>query len=716
MKGSVARRFALFGLGFISISTQIYLIREFISVFNGTELVFGIALANWMVLTAAGAWLGRYSVKVSGQFSFLVFLMLLLALLPTLMVVKLGFLRTLLFPYGSMVNVWQLFYSTLLIQIPFCLLNGYLFSAISIQGIKEGDKGFISSAYSMESWGSLAAGFVVNFFMLWFFDAFTALLITTSLFLVSLVLFTWQPGRRISSLATAILAILIISALSVPDFSSMTERLLYPDQRVIANDGTPYGQVVVTENEKQLNFYENGMLLFSSGNVISDEENVHFAMVQHPEPRNVLLVSGGLSGALTEILKYKPSRVDYVELNPSLISLSRRFIPTREDPVVRTHITDGRKFIRTEKGVFDVVLMNLPEPSTLQVNRFYTAEFFLEVRSKMNEKSVLSVSLPTTSDYVSKQAGKLNSGIFNTLKGVFRHVLVIPSGRNFFLASDSPLSADIPGLIAEKEIPTVYVNRYYLDSAQLKERSDYVMQNMDPSAPQNRDFRPVSTYDQLKYRLSYFGRISWFPGAMLVVVLVLIMLTLNPVSAGLFTGGFAGASIEVILLLSLQIMFGSLFQVAGIVITIFMFGLAAGSGIRMKLARFNAKQEMLALQLLMAILSVVIPLLMILFFRSGSPGWLIQVSAGLMMFLVAFIAGREYSLASLLTKNKPGLAVSGNYSAELAGSATGALVVTLYLIPVAGFPLTGLLIALLNVSSAVLLLLRGKNTLPLQQQ
>jgi len=46
------------------------------------------------------------------------------------------------------------------------------------------------------------------------------------------------------------------------------------------------------------------MLLFSTGNEISNEENVHYAMVQHPNPENILLISGGFSGTIAEIMKY----------------------------------------------------------------------------------------------------------------------------------------------------------------------------------------------------------------------------------------------------------------------------------------------------------------------------------------------------------------------------------------------------------------------------
>ena len=67
---------------------------------------------------------------------------------------------------------------------------------------------------------------------------------------------------------------------------------------------SPYGSLVVTKSGGQLNFIENGAPLFSTENAEKVEETVHYAMAQRPHAVNVLLVSGGVSGTLQELLKY----------------------------------------------------------------------------------------------------------------------------------------------------------------------------------------------------------------------------------------------------------------------------------------------------------------------------------------------------------------------------------------------------------------------------
>ena len=97
--------------------------------------------------------------------------------------------------------------------------------------------------------------------------------------------------------------------------------------------------------------------MFSSGDEINNEENVHYAMVQHAGPKNILLVSGGLSGAINEILKYKPASVDYVELNPALLKMGMRSLARLEKRGVFLHSGDARRFIKASAKKYDAVLI-----------------------------------------------------------------------------------------------------------------------------------------------------------------------------------------------------------------------------------------------------------------------------------------------------------------------------------------------------------------------
>lgn len=57
----ISRFLPVFALGSTAIISQLIILREFMTIFNGNELVIGTILGNWMILTALGAFLGRRS-------------------------------------------------------------------------------------------------------------------------------------------------------------------------------------------------------------------------------------------------------------------------------------------------------------------------------------------------------------------------------------------------------------------------------------------------------------------------------------------------------------------------------------------------------------------------------------------------------------------------------------------------------------------------------
>ena len=88
-------------LGFSAIVTQTILVREFLSVFSGNELVIGVVLANWMILTGFGSWLGHFAEKVRNRSDFLTGLFILLAILPPITAFALSWVHRAFFPPGS---------------------------------------------------------------------------------------------------------------------------------------------------------------------------------------------------------------------------------------------------------------------------------------------------------------------------------------------------------------------------------------------------------------------------------------------------------------------------------------------------------------------------------------------------------------------------------------------------------------------------------------
>ena len=167
-------------------------------------------------------------------------------------------------------------------------------------------------------------------------------------------------------------------------------------------------------------------------------------MSQRPDARTVLLIGGGVAGAARELLRYGVDAVVDVEIDPQIIAAGRRFLPQNlADPRIRTVAADGRHFTAQSRGRFEVIIVDLPDPTTLLLNRFLTVEFFGEARRALKPGGVLAFGLGHYENAVSPELARVLSSARATLRQVFPHVELIPGGRVYFLASEGPLTMDV---------------------------------------------------------------------------------------------------------------------------------------------------------------------------------------------------------------------------------------------------------------------------------
>ena len=88
---------ALGGVGASAVMTQLALMREMLGTFSGNEMVFGIILGNWLLLTGVGAWLGRASGRMKNPQCLLPAGLALVAVVPLAQVFLLRFFHNSVF-------------------------------------------------------------------------------------------------------------------------------------------------------------------------------------------------------------------------------------------------------------------------------------------------------------------------------------------------------------------------------------------------------------------------------------------------------------------------------------------------------------------------------------------------------------------------------------------------------------------------------------------
>ena len=137
-----------------------------------------------------------------------------------------------------------------------------------------------------------------------FLDHIGILLYPALLNLLAAALLAFRAGPRRLIAMPLVTAGGVLAAGFLFDLDAISTRLQYPRQHIVARANSPYGKLLVTESDGQFDFIENGIPLTSTRDDQHVEETVHYAMAQRPEARQVLLVSGGISGTAREILKY----------------------------------------------------------------------------------------------------------------------------------------------------------------------------------------------------------------------------------------------------------------------------------------------------------------------------------------------------------------------------------------------------------------------------
>jgi spermidine synthase len=702
----------LFILGFTAILSQIVLLREFLLVFGGNELVCGLVLANWMILTGTGAFIGRVTRKTGFSGNFVFYALILLALITPVTVFLINNFKNIVFEPGIVIGLFQILYSTLIILLPFCFLSGFLFTFLATRLSLNMKTNLIEKAYAFESIGSIIGGGLFSFILVYFLTTYQILGVLLSVNILTGIVLAFRLRFGFYKIFLLVFAIAMVMVFFITDFDYFSKKALFRNQKLIFLKDTPYGNLAITSSGDQKNFYENNILLFNTYNTIANEEAVHYAMVQHRDPKNVLLISGGISGITDEILKYNVTKIDYIELNPWIFRIGRKFTESLEDNRINAIETDARLFLKKSSNKYDIVLINLPEPSTAQINRYYTIEFFRLLKKRLNQDAIVSLSLPPTANYITREAARVNSVIYKTIKQVFKEILIIPGEKNFCIISDSKLSIKIGELIEDKEIENVYVNRYYIDDDILKQRSNYILSNISHDVNINRDFRPISYFNQLLFWISQFNinlNVFLVISVIVLFALALLISRFNPVNLGMFTTGFTASSVEVILIISFQIIYGYVYQTLGIIITIFMAGMATGALLRKRFFPVPEVRHYYILQFSLAIYSVILPFIIIFTETLSTLPNLVHIIFFILTFVASVIVGFLFAIATLVQKDAISEISAKVYSVDLLGAALGALIISILLIPLLGIIYTGIILGILNLLCALITFSRRKS-------
>jgi len=298
----------------------------------------------------------------------------------------------------------------------------------------------IATVWAFDYVGSLIGAFVFALFLIKTFAITqTAILIALINFFVGLITYLFfsnyiKLNHKII-IPTLIITFTLLTAglLNQSSFDEKLEQSLYKD-KIIYAQSSKYQRLIMTHNNalNDYRLYINGNLQFSS----IDEKRYHELLV-HPamklaKSHNEILILGGGDGlALREINKYNDTKqITLVDIDPEMIKVAKnnpifqklnnnsfnnsKIIETtfllnelkntskiNNLSEIIIYTTDATKFIDIDKKKYDIIIIDLPDPSTIELTKLYSLEFYQKLYNSLNDKGIIVIQ--STSPFYAKK-------------------------------------------------------------------------------------------------------------------------------------------------------------------------------------------------------------------------------------------------------------------------------------------------------------------------
>lgn len=690
--------------GLLAIIAQLLIFRELSALFYGSELFLGTFLSSWLFWTGLGSFSAKQVLKdgkhSEKSFSYS-FLALAISLPLEILLIRLS--RN-IFSFGEFVGPSVTVFYTFAVMSFLCFLLGVQFSAgCLIASDKSKKETALGKVYLFETLGACIGGVVFTYLLIGNVPTFV---IAVWLSLGCVVLSFCIPDGKSSASNMALFAAVFLALCVNFSIEPLVNKTQWKRYQFIKQKETRNATFSLVEMGSIKNVFSDGSILASFPNPESYELFAHWPLLAAPVAERVLVLGDWSLGALKEVLKHSPNSIDYVVLDDSFINLIKPYLSKEDilaltDKRVNICYGDMRLFIAKQKNNYDAVIINIQEVTNLKVNRFFTEEFYSKVKAALRPGGILSVSVASSENYLSLQTRMFNASVYKTLNSVFKKIEIVPGDNITFLCSPAGIDMSLDTMLArfdERKISNHYfIPSYIRHKLDLKRRMELKsLLEETNEAEINTDFKPVAYYYFANFWLNKFtSHIEYILGFLFLGIMFVMILRKRMLFAGLlrqkemaiiFTLGFCGILLEMILLLVYQIICGYVYWQMGILFAAFMLGAFLGAYMGSQSKRLSAQRKQFFLSgacFLILVLPVYLRCFLPHFTYSGV--WQIMILFLFYLVFIGAIAGAAFVIAGFLIEDESVLRKAANlHAADLWGAALGALLSTNLIIPMFG--------------------------------
>ncbi|WP_282080470.1 polyamine aminopropyltransferase [Aquimarina algiphila] len=249
----------------------------------------------------------------------------------------------------------------------------------------------ISNIMSWDYIGSLIGGLLFAFWGLPELGITNTAFVFGALnFVVAILLFLnyrntlFKEKKWIITSILALVSLLSIGFIKSEDIVLYSEQSRYKD-KIVYQEQSKYQHIIVTQWKEHYWLYINGNQQLSTfDEFLYHEPMVHPIMALTPEHKNILIIGGGDGFNVKELLKYENVQtITLVDLDPAMTRLGKEFegiVKFNEsalsDPKVTIVNGDGFTFLEKNEAFYDIILVDLPDAKTIEINKLYSLEFY----------------------------------------------------------------------------------------------------------------------------------------------------------------------------------------------------------------------------------------------------------------------------------------------------------------------------------------------------
>lgn len=739
-----ARGLLIFSYGLFTIAAQALLFRDFLTTFEGSDISVGIFFGSWFLWVGLGALLvykiTTFAEKLLNNIEFL-FLCYLPAFIAELVLIIQARELAGIAPYALM-PIKTIVLLSIVVIAPVSIITGMLFP-IACRWVQKADELAVSRVYIIEAAGSFIGGLGTT--VLLGVGVSSVRIFITLAFIISFSFFLVRFAKS-KNWTWALVPVCIFVCLVAGVDNKLSQQLqIIKWEKLLPKDALK-GSFQTAQAEYLYGVYQDQWIAVREGSTCEVLPNKSIAgriaaigLCQNPDAKRVLVVGSGL-GLCYEFLNLKQiEKVTWAHSDSEYVQKVSAFLPLKfriDDERLNLLRGDVRSLLAEEKHYYDLVVLNLPDATSSVLNRYYTLEFYRRIKESLRPGGVLAVRITGGENIMGTELINLGASTKLTLQKVFSQLVLTPGDDTWFIASDfGKLSGD-PGILrdrfaAVKGGADVFPPEALL-SVYLPDRAAIAMENYsDADLPErlliNRDSRPLTHL----YSLLLAAKQSGAPGTKFVkylvsagmlafVVPILVFIALRAVyvlktaqqgnasgfdsSFLVFSTGWVGIGVMIVLMYLYQTYFGSLYLYIGVISSVFMAGLSVGA-ILIRYLLLDKRKIQPQILLFAAILMYTLVMAAIIFWPGEQ--WTHR-SFTVAFFLCGLCTGSFFPLAAGQLADsafESGRAGSKLETADHLGASAGGLLTSLALVPVLGTKVTlfiFILLVLANIPPAVL--------------